>query len=534
MSETWNPIPGYEGYYEVSNLGRVRSLDRIVYVDQKLRSGKRKSVQKPFSGRLLRPGIASHGYPTVSLRGETRTVHSIVAESFIGSRPVGMQVCHKNGNKKDPRLSNLRYDTIAENFLDRAAHGTLHRGTGYKTAKLNETEARIIRRLKRKITQSRLAEIFGISPAAIQAVHDGRTWTHMYKSLSIDVETRSTVDLKKSGAHRYFDHTSTDVLVACYAFDDGPVEQWTPSMPPPPEINGFVLSGGTIRAFNAQFERLCWWNILSPRYGWVKPRLNQFQCTMVMALAMSLPGSLEQAAAAVGLETQKDMSGRRHMLQMCKPRRIEKDGTVVWWNDDKRKDRLYAYCKTDVEVERGLAKRLLPLRRQEQELWQLDQVINDRGARIDRSLVEAARQVVEATMEELNREMREVTDNAVCACTNVGQLVAWLRDQGIETKTVAKAALPELLYEAEVSLAGNAYRALELRQEAAKSSTAKLKRMLEIAGEDDRARGLFQYHAASTGRFGGRLIQVQNFPRPEMTQNEIEDAINIMISGGDE
>ena len=353
----------------------------------------------------------------------------------------------------------------------------------------------------------------------------------MKGNVHIDLETHSMADLKKVGVHRYARDPSTNVWCAAYAVDDGEIKLWVPGDPCPEEIIQAVADGYDLVAHNSQFERVLWREILTPSYGWPAPILKCWRCTMAMALAMSLPAGLGDAAAAVGLDHDKDMKGYRLMLQMCRPRRIEKDGTVVWWDDDARKQRLFDYCRTDIKVERALFKRLLPLRRQEQALWRLDQIINDRGVRIDRPLVEAARQVVDATVDELNREMREVTDDAVGACTNVGQLTAWLRDQGIKTNTVAKAALPELLYEAEVSLAGNAYRALELRQEAARSSTAKLKAMLSVAGDDERARGLFQYHAATTGRWGGRLLQPQNLPRPDLSRKEIEGAIGIISQG---
>ena len=178
-----------------------------------------------------------------------------------------------------------------------------------------------------------------------------------------------------------------------------------------------------------------------------------------------------------------------------------------------------------MEVERALEKRLLPLRPKEQELWWLDQRINDRGVKIDLDLVQAAQEVVDAATQQLNTEMKETTNGAVTACTNAGQLTAWLKDHGVETDSVAKGVLPELLG---LDIPPHVRRAIELRQEAAKSSTAKLKTMMSVSGKDGRARGLFQYHAASTGRFGGRLIQLQNLPRPDLQQQEISDAIQIM------
>ena len=158
MNEIWKLVVGHAGY-EVSNLGRVRSS---------VRGGV----------RVLRPGIASNGYGTVSLRGQTRTVHSLVADAFIGVRPVGMEVRHLDGDRRNSVLVNLCYGTRAENAADSDRHGTRVRGSRYRSAKLNEAKAREIRRLKGVVSQSALAKAYNVSPAAIQAVHDGRTWTH--------------------------------------------------------------------------------------------------------------------------------------------------------------------------------------------------------------------------------------------------------------------------------------------------------------------------------------------------------------------
>lgn len=158
MNEIWKPVVGHSGY-EASDQGRVRSLLRGI--------------------RILRPGLASNGYWTVALRGrKTRTVHSLVLEAFVGPRPEGMEVRHLDGNRLNACLSNLRYGTRVENAADSDRHGTRARGSRYKSAKLDEAKAREIRRLHYVVPQSELARRYGVSPAAIQAVHDGRTWTH--------------------------------------------------------------------------------------------------------------------------------------------------------------------------------------------------------------------------------------------------------------------------------------------------------------------------------------------------------------------
>lgn len=162
-AEAWKPVVGHPGY-EVSDLGRVRSIDRQTLVVRK--------------GKLLRPGRASHGYPTVALGRQSRTVHSLVAEAFIGPRPEGQEVRHLDGDRSNASLSNLRYGTPKENGADRVRHGTGTRGSQYRSTRLTEQDAQEIRALKGVVSQKALAERYRTSPSAIQAIHDGRTWRH--------------------------------------------------------------------------------------------------------------------------------------------------------------------------------------------------------------------------------------------------------------------------------------------------------------------------------------------------------------------
>lgn len=340
----------------------------------------------------------------------------------------------------------------------------------------------------------------------------------------IDFETRSTVDLKQTGAYIYAMHESTDVWCMAYAFDEGEVQLWTPDMPCPPELKAHVLFGETCVAHNAAFERIIFQYIMGPRYGWPVPELEQWRCTMAMAYAMALPGSLEEAGAALGLSVQKDMAGRRRMLKMSRPRKAV-GTTLTWWDDEEHKNALYAYCKTDIEVERMLEKRMMALRPQEQEIWFLDQQINDRGVYIDKQLCDRALEVVDKTQDMLDREMKELTAGAVDSCAAVSALVKWLKLQGVQTDSVNKEMLDEMLGAWELTPATR--RALELRKEAAKTSTAKIKKMLDMRATDGRMRGNLQYHGAGTGRWAARGAQLQNLPRPKI--KEIGEAIDIII-----
>jgi len=190
--------------------------------------------------------------------------------------------------------------------------------------------------------------------------------------------------------------------------------------------------------------------------------------------------------------------------------------------------KLYSYCMQDVEVERGLRSRLMPLSPQERKVWILDQKINNRGIGIDVKAAKAAIQIIELESDRLNAAIKEATNGVVERCTNAKQLTDYINVLGFETEGVAKSDVLELL--SRNDLPANIRRALLLRQEAAKSSTAKLVKMLEGLSSDGRVKGCFQYHGAATGRFSGRRVQFQNMPRPKLKQKDI-DAIFEVLHG---
>lgn len=345
--------------------------------------------------------------------------------------------------------------------------------------------------------------------------------------LHLDFETRSTVDIKKAGADVYARHPSTDVWCIGWSVDDGPVKLWRDEISDSKFIDE-IARGATVIAHNAAFELAIWNHVMVPRYGWPPLKPEQCICTMAMAYAMALPGSLDGAAAAVGLDQQKDMKAWRVMLQLSQPR-SEKDGNVVWYTPESHPEKfetLYAYCKQDVEVERQLFKRLLQLSPAEQEMWLIDQRINQRGVQVDLKTVKAAKAIVEAEKARLDAKMRKLTNNAVATCSAAAQITGWLRFRGVETAGVAKGDVVDLL--ADPTLPADCRAVLKLRQEAAKSSTAKLDAMLLGVCDDGRIRGMFQYHGAATGRWAGRRVQLQNLPRPVLAQDDIDGVFDIL------
>lgn len=338
-------------------------------------------------------------------------------------------------------------------------------------------------------------------------------------TLSIDFETRSLLDLKKTGVYPYAMHPATDVWCMAYAVDGGEVKVWVPGAPVPQEFR----SGHEMRAHNAQFERIIWQEIMVKRYGFPAIERERWHCTAAECRAMGLPGSLDEAAKALKLNHQKDAIGQRLMMRMARPRAIQDDGTVIWWNTPDRVARLIEYCKQDVVVERAIAERIERLTDAERAVYLLDQKINDRGVHIDTRLIEACIGIVDTANKYVNAELVELTGGDVSELTNNGMLARWL---GVPS--VAKAAVRELL-DGETDPVRK--RVLELRQEAGKSSVAKLTAFQECACSDGSVRGLLLYHGAATGRWSGRLVQPQNFPRGDFGHKEIEKAIPLVMAG---
>lgn len=349
--------------------------------------------------------------------------------------------------------------------------------------------------------------------------------------LSIDFETRATVDLRKTGVYPYAAHHDTSIMCMAWAFDDEEPEIWTPGAcgamtPLPTRVFSHIHERGEIRAWNAAFERAIWREIMHKRWGHIAVRDDQFVCSMAEAAAMGLPLALDLAANVIGVKERKDTDGYGLMMRMTKPRKVHEDGTITWWDDEPRKQRLYEYCKQDVRVERAVVKALRRLQPKERQLYLLDQKINDRGVRIDLPLVIAAQHIVNEGTARADAALAEITDGEVTEVTNHGALTKWVRSEGVETTGVSKDAIREMLSS---DLAPNIRAALEIRSEAGRASVAKLERMKICAGADDRIRGILQFLAAGTGRWGGRLIQPQNFPRGDVA--DVEEYIENVLAG---
>ncbi len=343
-------------------------------------------------------------------------------------------------------------------------------------------------------------------------------------TVSIDFETRSAVDLRKTGVYKYAADQSTDIWCMAYKApwsDD--VLVWQPGDAVDPYLEDWIRAGGLLSAWNANFERTIWNEIMVGRYQWPDTRINQWRCTMAQASAMGLPRALGQAAAVLGVEEQKDKTGAALMLRMARPRKVNADGSYTWWNTKGKIEALVAYCRQDVRTELSVAEVLNAMPDAERRLYQLDQRINDRGVALDVDLVHRVKALAGNASVEIDAEIQRLTKGQVKAATNGMDLVAWLNSHGIATKSVDKQTVARLL--TSDKLHPVIRQVLLLRQNGAKSSTAKYDAMLHAVNADGRMRGLLVYHGAATGRWSGKLVQPQNFPRPQKKQHELDEII---------
>jgi DNA polymerase len=345
-----------------------------------------------------------------------------------------------------------------------------------------------------------------------------------------DYETRGTLVLSTVGAWKYSRHLETEVLCCAYAIDEGPVKLWTPNDPIPIEfVEAAQNPDFIVSAFNDAFERLIEQHILSPRHGWPIVPLERHRCTQAAALSLALPAALEKAAAALGLECRKDMAGHRGMLIMSRPRKPRKNedpNGIYWLDDPERLERLYAYCRQDVEVERALHNRVGFLSDEERAVWILDQAINDRGLQIDSDLARAAIRIAGTARERIDAELARLTGEAVTSINQVQKLVAWLGAHDCEVKDLQKGTLHHALTRKNIS--SEAKRVIELRLDGAHAAANKFEAMVAWANEN-RVHGAFRFHGASTGRWTSLGVQLQNLKRP-LTE-DIGAAIEAIATG---
>jgi DNA polymerase len=328
---------------------------------------------------------------------------------------------------------------------------------------------------------------------------------------SIDFETRSVVDLRRSGVYPYAESPQTEIICMAWRIGEGDVSVWRPGDADPQPLLDHICADGMVAAHNAGFERALW-NAKTPRH-WPRLIIRQQDCTMSRAVVLALPGSLDQLCKALKTKIQKDDVGHRLMLQMCKPRSVGEDGVPVWWEAPEKIERLAAYCVTDVETERLVGAKLPALSASERRVWELDQTINDRGVGIDVPSVEKALSIVTEARKRADERMWWLTDGDVKKCSETAKIVSWLNGRGIPAESVAKGEIEEIVLQSRIFGDDTAEEVVRLRRAAGRTSTDKYRAMLNSVCADGRVRGTLAYHGAGTGRWAGRIIQPQNFPR---------------------
>ena len=366
------------------------------------------------------------------------------------------------------------------------------------------------------------------------------------REMSIDLETYSDVNISKCGAYKYAESDQFEILLFGVSINGGPVQVYDLACGDtiPDEILA-ALSDESITkwAFNASFERICLSNWLKrhrpeyfygysisedPASKYLDPL--SWKCSMIWSAYLGLPLSLAGAGAVLGLEEQKITEGKdliRYFCVPCKPTKANGGRTRnLPQHDSEKWIRFKEYNRRDVEVEMSIQKRLAkyPVPEQIWDEYHLDQEINDRGIALDMVMVENAILFDERSRADLTASMQDITgvDNP----NSVAQMKQWLSDNGIETESLGKKNVAKLIEDAD----GNVEDALRLRLQLAKSSVKKYQAMQNAVCKDGRAHGMFQFYGANrSGRWAGRLIQLQNLPQNHM--KDLAEVREIVRSG---
>ncbi|WP_327084458.1 DNA polymerase [Streptococcus suis] len=356
------------------------------------------------------------------------------------------------------------------------------------------------------------------------------------KELSIDIETYCEIDLRKSGVYRYAEDDSFELLLFAVSVDNGPVTIYDLTKEKlPQDILEALVDDSVIKwAFNASFERIClsnWLKKYHPEFlsdGFLSP--NSWRCSMIWSAYLGLPLSLEGVGTVLKLKDQKMREGAdliRYFCVPCKPTKINGGRTrnLAHHAPDKW-TKFNDYNIRDVEVELAIKERLknFPVPDFVWDEYHQDQIINDRGIGIDIDFVKAAIKIDSESKAKIQEELKALTglENP----NSVLQMIDWLRDHGVTTDSLDKKTVKELLKTVDETTA----QVLKLRQQAAKSSVSKYQAMMNCVCKDGRVRGMFQFYGANrTGRWAGRLVQLQNLPQNHLP--DLEEARKLFKTG---
>lgn len=355
----------------------------------------------------------------------------------------------------------------------------------------------------------------------------------------LDYETRSRLNLKLTSATEYAKHPSTSIFCIGYKINDRPKKLWIPERGPMPPDLWECFQRGIMVAQNAGFERaitrhtLTRYETLTREQRWCLYEMqpSRWRCTAAKAAACSLPRSLELGAQVLELPTQKDMHGHKLIQKYSKPRKPSKNNPALWWSDRKDLRDIYRYCLIDVQAEYELDQALPDLTDDEQRVWELDQIINERGILIDIPTVKIIIGMIHEEIANITMEVRKLSKGTIEKVTQGAKVLAWLNARGAEMGNLrAETIRDKLLSE---DLPDEVRQMLEYRQGGSKSSTAKYIKMIHAVGDDHRARELLLYWGTlPTGRWAGKRIQPHNFPRPTVKGFNSDEAIELIKANG--
>ncbi|EIB5076419.1 DNA polymerase [Staphylococcus pseudintermedius] len=346
--------------------------------------------------------------------------------------------------------------------------------------------------------------------------------------MNIDIETYSSNDILKCGVYKYVEAKDFEILIIAYSIDGGSVSAIDMTMLDDTEFHAsyetfkIALFDPNVKkhAFNANFERTC----LAKHFDADMPP-EEWSCTMVNATRLGLPSSLEKVGDALNLQNQKDRAGKnliRYFSVPCKPTKVKGGRTRnLPQHDPVKWQQFIDYCIRDVEVEMSIATKTkdFPVTEEEQNYWNLDQRINDRGIKLSKELMLGANELDKMSKEDLLKQAIQITrlENP----NSTSQLLKWLNEeQGLDIPNLQKKTVQEYLKRA----TGKAKQMLEVRLQISKTSVKKYNKMHDMMCVDERVRGLFQFYGASTGRWAGRGVQLQNLTKHYMSAVELDIA----------
>jgi DNA polymerase bacteriophage-type len=363
-----------------------------------------------------------------------------------------------------------------------------------------------------------------------------------HSKVYLDIESFSRCDLKKSGLAKYAEHESTDVLCACWAFDNGPVSAWIPqadqgfldALQPlynwgalyagpavPRELSDAILSRMETHAWNAAFERLVLNGTAGQRYDFPKIETSQAYCSMVNARVHGLPGALEDAANAVNASVKKRINGVNSMRFLCRPKKNGERPMLI--NERERFLSLLPYCADDVAAERAVDNIVPRMSDAELRIYrELDQPMNDRGWKVDLESVDSMETLVHVYKKELEKRCRDITG---IKPSRAGPLADWIRQHGVPDLENLQADTVRKVLKREADLPPETVKVLKIYSTFGMKAVAKYPAMRKAAGSGDRLRHLFGMYGAGTGRWTSYIVQLQNLFRPVI--NDPEMAIEI-------